>query len=160
MSKFCPEWIFSIFAAQTAKEFLSSNNSIASISRKFSKSINERYDEVKFEEILDPAEKILQFLSEINAGEEAVNFINDYIHYRVCFESNGNPRKLSGMFSSAFNPQKVKEYDTDKSYKSFKATLFSIKNDAFPKSTPGWQIDDVEDIDWIGEVFNQETDLF
>ena len=25
MSKFCPEWIFSIFAAQTAKEFLSSN---------------------------------------------------------------------------------------------------------------------------------------
>ena len=24
MSKFCPEWIFSIFAAQTAKEFLSS----------------------------------------------------------------------------------------------------------------------------------------
>ena len=160
MSKFCPEWIFSIFAAQTAKEFLSTNNSIASISRKFSKSINQRYDEVKFEEILDPAEKILQFLSEINAGEEAVNFINDYIHYRVCFESSGSPRKLSGMFSSAFNPQKTKEYDTDKSFKSFKATLFSIKNDALPKSTPGWQIDDVEDIDWIGEAFNQETDLF
>jgi len=25
MSKFCPEWIFSTFAAQTSKEFLSSN---------------------------------------------------------------------------------------------------------------------------------------
>ena len=160
MSKFCPEWIFSIFAAQTAKEFLSSNNSIASISRKFSKSINARYNEVKFEEILDPAEKILQFLSEINAGEEAVNLINDYIHYRVCFESSGSPRKLSGMFSSAFNPQKVKDYDTDKCFKIFKATVFSIKNDAFPKSTPGWQITDVEDIDWIGEVFNQEPELF
>ena len=160
MSKFCPEWIFSIFAAQTAKEFLSSNSSIASISRKFSKSINERYNEVKFEEILDPAEKILQFLSEINAGEEAVNFINDYIHYRVNFESTGSPRKLSGMFSSAFNPQKVKDYDTDKSFKIFKATVFSIKNDALPKATPGWQITDVDDIDWIGEVFNQEPDLF
>ena len=160
MSKFCPEWIFSIFVAQTAKEFLSSNSSIASISRKFSKSINERYNEVKFEEILDPAEKILQFLSEINAGEDAVNFINDYIHYRVNFESTGSPRKLSGMFSSAFNPQKVKDYDTDKSFKIFKATVFSIKNDALPKATPGWQITDVDDIDWIGEVFNQEPDLF
>ena len=160
MSKFCPEWIFSIFVAQTAKEFLSSNSSIASISRKFSKSINERYNEVKFEELLDPAEKILQFLSEINAGEDAVNFINDYIHYRVNFESTGSPRKLSGMFSSAFNPQKVKDYDTDKSFKIFKATVFSIKNDALPKATPGWQITDVDDIDWIGEVFNQEPDLF
>jgi hypothetical protein len=160
MSKFCPEWIFSIFAAQTAKEFLSSNSSIASISRKFSKSINERYNEVKFEELLDPAEKILQFLSEINAGEDAVNYINDYIHYRVNFESSGSPRKVSGMFSSAFNPQKVKDYDTEKCFKIFKATVFSIKNDALPKATPGWQINDVEDIDWIGEVFNQEPDLF
>ena len=160
MSKFCPEWIFSIFAAQTAKEFLSSNSSIASISRKFSKSINERYNEVKFEEILDPAEKILQFLSEINAGEDAVNYINDYIHYRVNFESSGSPRKLSGMFSSAFNPQKVKDYDSEKCFKIFKATVFSIKNDALPKATPGWQINDVEDVDWIGEVFNQEPDLF
>ena len=75
MSKFCPEWIFSIFAAQTSKEFLSSNNSIAAISRKYSTAISERYDEVKFEEIMDVAEKILQFLSEINAGEEAVNYI-------------------------------------------------------------------------------------
>ena len=160
MSKFCPEWIFSIFAAQTAKEFLSSNSSIASISRKFSKSINERYNEVKFEEILDPAEKILQFLSEINAGEDAVNYINDYIHYRVNFESSGSPRKLSGMFSSAFNPQKVKDYDSEKCFKIFKATVFSIKNDALPKAIPGWQITDVEDVDWIGEVFNQEPDLF
>ena len=160
MSKFCPEWIFSIFAAQTAKEFLSSNSSIASISRKFSKSINERYNEVKFEELLDPAEKILQFLSEINAGEDAVNFINDYIHYRVNFESSGSPRKLSGMFSSAFNPQKVKDYDTDKCFKIFKATVFSIKNDALPKAIPGWQITDVDDVDWIGEAFNQEPDLF
>ena len=160
MSKFCPEWIFSIFAAQTAKEFLSSNSSIASISRKFSKSINERYNEVKFEELLDPAEKILQFLSEINAGEDAVNYINDYIHYRVNFESSGSPRKLSGMFSSAFNPQKVKDYDSEKCFKIFKATVFSIKNDALPKATPGWQINDVEDVDWIGEVFNQEPDLF
>ena len=74
MSKFCPEWIFSIFAAQTSKDFLYTNNSIAGISRKFSTAISERYDEVKSEEIIDLSEKILQFLSDINAGEEAVNY--------------------------------------------------------------------------------------
>ena len=119
MSKYCPEWIFSVFASQTSKEFLSSNNSIAGISRKYSKAISERYDEVKFEEIMDLAEKILQFLSDINAGEEAVNYINDYIHYRVNYESSGSERKLSGMFSSAFNAEKNKDYNSDKCFKIF-----------------------------------------
>ena len=160
MSKFCPEWIFSTLAAQTSKEFLSSNNSIAGISRKYSSAITERYNEVKFEEIMDVAEKILQFLSDINAGEEAVNYINDYIHYRVNYESSGSERKLSGMFSSAFDAEKIKDYNSDKCLKIFKATVFSIRNDALPKATPGWLITDVEDIDWIGEVFNQEPEIF
>ena len=160
MSKFCPEWIFGIFAAQTSKEFLSTNNSIAAVSRKYSNSISERYNEVKFEEIMDLAEKILQFLSDINAGEEAVTYIDDYIHYRVNFEASGSERKLSGMFSSAFNPEKIKDYSSDKSFKIFKATVFSIRNEALPKATPGWLITDVEDIDWIGEVFIEEPELF
>ena len=160
MSKFCPEWIFGIFAAQTSKEFLSSNNSIAAVSRKYSNAISERYNEVKFEEVMDLAEKILQFLSDINAGEEAVTYIDDYIHYRVNFEASGSERKLSGMFSSAFDPEKIKDYSSDKSFKIFKATVFSIRNEALPKATPGWLITDVEDIDWIGEVFNEEPELF
>ena len=160
MSKFCPEWIFGIFAAQTSKEFLSTNNSIAAVSRKYSNAISERYNEVKFEEVMDLAEKILQFLSDINAGEEAVTYIDDYIHYRVNFEASGSERKLSGMFSSAFNPEKIKDYSSDKSFKIFKATVFSIRNEALPKATPGWLITDVEDIDWIGEVFNEEPELF
>ena len=160
MSKFCPEWIFSIFAAQTSKEFLSSNNSIAAVSRKYSNAISERYNEVKFEEVMDLSEKILQFLSDINAGEEAVAYIDDYIHYRVNFEASGSERKLSGMFSSAFDPEKIKDYSSDKSFKIFKATVFSIRNEALPTANPGWLITDVEDIDWIGEVFNQEPELF
>jgi len=160
MSKFCPEWIFAIFSAQTSKEFLSTNNSIAAVSRKYSNAISERYNEVKFEEVMDLAEKILQFLSEINAGEEAVTYLDNYIHYRVKFEANGSDRKLSGMFSSAFDPQKIRDYDSDKCFKIFKATVFSIRNDALPKATPGWSINDVDDIDWIGEVFNEEPELF
>ena len=160
MSKFCPEWIFSVLAAQTSKEFLSTNNSITAISKKYSKAINEKYNEIKPEELMELAENILQFLSEIEAGEEAVNYINDYIHYRVLFESNGNERKLSGMFSSAFDGLKVKEHNSEKCFKMFKATIFSIRNEALPKAEPGWVITDVEDIDWVGEAVNKETDLF
>ena len=160
MSRFCPEWIFGICSAQTSKEFLSTNNSIAAVSRKYSNAISERYNEVKFEEIMVLAEKILQFLSDINAGEDAVMYIDDYIHYRVNFEASGSERKLSGMFSSAFNPEKIKDYNSDKCFKVFKATVFSIRNDALPKASPGWVITDVEDIDWIGDVFNQEAELF
>tara|TARA_X000000950_G_C13751418_1_gene592821 strand:- start:518 stop:1000 length:483 start_codon:yes stop_codon:yes gene_type:complete len=160
LSKYCPEWIFGVFSAQTSNEFLYSNNSIAAVARKFANAISERYDEVRTEEIMDVAEKILQFLSEINAGDQAATYINDYIHYRVCFEATGSERKLSGIFSSAFNPEKIQDYNSDKSFRVFKATVFSIRNDALPKATPGWAITDVKDIGWIGEVFNQESDLF
>ena len=94
MSKFCPEWVLSICAANTAKEFLSSNNSLIGISKKYSSAVNERYDEVKFEEIVDLAEKILQFLSEINAGEEAV----DYIMIIFITGLNLNPMEAKGSY--------------------------------------------------------------
>jgi len=160
LSKFCPEWIFGICSAQTCKEFLSSTYPITAISKKYSNTLSEKYNEVKFEEIMDLSEKILQFLSEINAGEEAVNYIDDYIHYRVKYEANGSERKLSGMFSSGFDPEKLKDYDSEKCLKIFRATIFSIRNNALPKAPPGWIITDVEDIDWVGDMFNQETELF
>ena len=64
------------------------------------------------------------------------------------------------MFSSAFDPLKIKDYNSEKCLKIFRATVFSIRNDALPKASPGWVITDVEDIDWIGEVFNQESEIF
>jgi len=160
VSNFCPEWIFGISAAQTAKDFLSTNNSIMSISKKFANGLSEKYNEIKFEEVLDVSEKILQFLSEISAGEDAIIYLNDFIHYRTNFKSNGGDRKLSGIFSSGFDGQKTKEYSSVQSIKVFKANIFSLRNNSIPKATPGWVITDVEDIDWLGEVFTREIELF
>jgi hypothetical protein len=110
--------------------------------------------------LLDVGEKILQFLSEIGAGEDAIIYLNDFIHYRTNFKSNGAERKLSGMFSSGFDSQKTKEYSSEQSVKVFKATIFRLRNNTIPKSTPGWVITDVEDIDWLGELFTREVELF
>ena len=160
LSKFCKEWIFSVCSAETAKDFLSSNNSINSIAQKFSSVLSEKYNEIRCEEIVDVAEKILQFLSEVKAGEQAVTYLNDYIHYRVNYESTGSERKLNGIFSSAFDGEKLKDYNSQVALKIFKATIYSLRNDAIPKATPGWLITDTEDIDWLGEVFEQKIDIF
>ena len=160
MSKFCPEWIFSICAAETASVYLSSNNSIISIAKKFATVLSEKYNEIRFEEIVDAAEQILQFLSEVKAGEEAVKYLNDYIHYRVNYESTGSERKLSGIFSSAFDGDKIKDYSSPISLKIFRATTYSIRSNTIPAAVPGWLITDKEDIDWLGDVFEQEVDAF
>jgi len=159
MSKFCPEWVFSLCCAQTAKDFLSTNNNINVISKKFSTELSTRYNEVKFEEISNASEKILQFLSEINAQEEAVNFLNDYIFNLISFNANGSERKIKNMFSSAFDPEKVKEYNSEKTLKIFRANIYSIRNNVMGNATPGWVIDEVEDIDWLGELFNQDVNI-
>ena len=115
VSNFCPEWVFAICAAQTAKDFLSTNNSIMSISKKFANGLSEKYNEIKFEEVIDVSEKILQFLSDIRAGEDAIIYLNDFIHYRTNFKSNGGDRKLSDRQVKAsltniyFAQNKIKE---------------------------------------------------
>ena len=159
MSNFCPEWVFSVCCAKTSYDFLFTNNSINMISKKFANELSEQYNEVKFEEISDVAEKILQFLSEIKAGEEAINFLNDYMHYRTCFNINGSERKIKGMFSSAFDGEKDKDYNSEKTVKIFRATVYSLRNGVSPKATPGWSIKDTQDIDWLGELFEKEINI-
>ena len=48
MTQFCPEWIFGVCSASTAKEFLSSENSLNSISRKYSEGLSEKFNEISF----------------------------------------------------------------------------------------------------------------
>ena len=159
MSNFCPEWIFGVSCALTAKEFLSSENSLNSIARKFSAGLSEKYSEIKFEEISECAEQILQFLSEIEANDVAVDYINDYIYRRVCFKSNGAERKISGVFSSDLDPTKEREYNSKNTLKFFRATIFGIRNDTIQKMPAGWEIGDVEDLDWFKELVQKPTDI-
>ena len=62
MSNFCPEWLYGVACGLTAKDFLSTENSLNSISRKYASGLSEHFTEIKFEEITECAEQILQFL--------------------------------------------------------------------------------------------------
>ena len=159
MSQYCPEWIFGICSAATAKEFLSSENSLNSISRKFSESLSEKFKEIKFEEITACAEEILQFLSDLEANEDAVNYIDSYIYRRMCFKSSGAERKISGMFSSELDPVKTNDYSGKKVAKIFRATIFAIRNHTLEDMPPGWSYEDVEGLDWFKDLLNKPTDI-
>jgi hypothetical protein len=160
MSKFCPEWVYGICSAKTAYDFLTSNNTITLISNKFCLELNEHYNEIKREEIEFLAQKILEFLSEINASDQAAEMLNDYVYSRVNFNSDGSERKIVSMFSSALDGEKIKDYSLEKSLKIFRANTYSIRNGVIQKSTPGWEISDKEDIGWLGDLFNKEIDIF
>tara|TARA_B100001248_G_C27291258_1_gene412572 strand:- start:458 stop:949 length:492 start_codon:yes stop_codon:yes gene_type:complete len=159
MSNYCPEWIFGVSCAITAKDFLSSENSLNSIARKFAAGLSEKYNEIKFEEISECAEEILQFLSEINANDEAVDYLNSYIYRRVCYKANGAERKISGVFSSDLDPTKIRDYSTKSTTKVFRATIFGIRNDTVEKMPAGWSTNDVVDLDWFKELIDKPTDI-
>ena len=159
MSHFCPEWILCVCCGFTAKEFLSSENSLNSISRKFSKGLSEKFNEIKFEEITACAEEILQFLSDLEANEDAVNYIDRYIYRRICFKSSGAERKISGMFSSELDPVKTNDYSGKNVAKTFRATIFAIRNHTLSDKPPGWSYEDVENLDWLKDLLNKPTDI-
>ena len=159
MSNFCPEWLYGVSCGLTAKDFLSTENSLNSISRKYASGLSEHFNEIKFEEITECSEQILQFLSEIEASEEATNYIDRYIYRRVCFKANGAERKISGVFSSALDPIKEKEYQTKNVTKIFRATIFGLRNNTIEDMPAGWDIKDVEDLDWFGELIKKPVDI-
>ena len=106
MSNFCPEWIFSICSASTAGEFLSQNTSIESCAVKYADGLSSNYTKIEPELISLSAQGLLLFLSEIDAGETAMDLLNNFIFNRLKFEATKKPRKLRSLFGSAFDPDK------------------------------------------------------
>ena len=160
MSNFCPEYLFGCSSAYCAHGFLSSENSLNSISRKYAIGLSELFNEIKYEELSETAEAMLQFLSEINVGEDAVEYLIHYIYKRIHFLNNGSDRKLSGMFASPLNPEKTKDYSVEKTTKVFRATIFGIRNDTMQKAPPGWNITDVDDgVKWFKDLVEKPVNL-
>ena len=159
MSKFCPEWVFSSCVAKAAGGFLTGNAPISSFSKHLTDGLNQHYNEIKPEVFEESATKILEFLSEIEAGDEAVDYLNHYIHKRILFKENGAERKLSGMFASPLDPEKTRDYSTDKSSKVFRATIFGIRNNTMPKAPAGWNVTDIEELGWLKDLIEEPVSV-
>ena len=91
---YAPDWIFDIAIVRTASEFLSLTQPMDSLAKKYANGLSEIYREVYFEEILEPAEEILRFLSEVKAQHMTVELLKDFSYFRMYYVNARKSRKL------------------------------------------------------------------
>jgi hypothetical protein len=156
---FCPEWVFSICSANSAIEYLSQETFIESCAKKYSVGLSAHYSIIEPELLALSAQELLLFLSEIDAGESAVTLLNSYIFNRLKFEATRKPRKIRGIFGSAFDPTKVQEYSSEKCIKLFKAMIFGLRSKANPSAPSGWDLSQEENLEWFGILLSQKTSI-
>ena len=82
----CPSFMFDVASARAAAEFLSSEIGLEAYSQKYSVALLEVYEDVTSADIGVAAEGMLQFLADIEAGENAVNLLYSFTYYRIYFE--------------------------------------------------------------------------
>ena len=159
MSNFCPEWVFSICCASTAVEYLSEETSIESCATKYSGGLSEQYLKVESTLISLSAQELLLFLAEIDAGDTAVTLLNSFIFNRLKFEATRKPRKIRGIFGSAFDPTKTQEYSSEKCTKLFRAMIFGLRSKANPSAPSGWNISNEQNLEWFGKLLIKKTSV-
>ena len=66
--------------ARSAAEFLGAELALETYAKKYAEGLSAQYSEIQVTSITEPAESMLQFLSEIEAGELAVELLLSLIH--------------------------------------------------------------------------------
>lgn len=138
---FCPEWVYDIAVSKTAHEFLVNDLPLHAISGKYVAGLSEQYVAIEKDELVDSAERVLHFLAEVDAGEEAATFLNGFAYFRYNFEAVNKPRKLKPMFGAADDPVKNRNYSGDAAVKHFKAYVFALRSSSAPVAPAGWRLE-------------------
>ena len=134
----CPDWIFDILSARTCILFLSSNHPLEMSSNHFCQIVGQTFEASDPKGAAEVAEHMARFLSEINAGEEAVIFLNDFIYFRMNYETKTKKRNLKPLFG---NPEEgVTETSHSDSVKRFKAYVFGLRSNNSPVPPPAWDM--------------------
>ena len=155
----CPSWIYDISVARVASEYLSAELPIEAFGTKYANGLSERYSDVSVEELVESAQLILEFLSEVEAGESAVNIINEFCFFRLYFVKVGVPRKMKSMFGSIEDPAKQKEYSGQLVIKAFRTHTFNVRGNPEIAAPAGWKLEDDENLTDFGELIRKQASL-
>ena len=148
----CPSFIFEMSAGRVALEFLEGELGLEAFSAKYAAALGERYAEIDQDSLHQTSESMMQFLSEIEAGENATNLLNGYVYYRLYFEGPNRPRKLKPMFGTVEDPAKAKEWSADGAAKGFRAYVFGLRSNTVPHTPVGWKLEDEESVPYMAEL--------
>ena len=100
----------------------------------------------------------MRFLVETNS-EESDQLLNNFVFFSLKYVQHGSKRKLKGIFGSAIDPTKEKEYQEKITLKNFKAYFFGFRNGVIEKPDPGWNILEEEGIDFLVELIKKEANI-
>jgi hypothetical protein len=132
----CPDWIFDILTARVCIQFLSDSHPLEMSSSHFIEQLQSAYVEIDPKLIAETAEHMVRFLGEVDAGEEAVNVLNDFIYFRMNYETTTKQRNLKPLFGDPEDGAAlIKHFE---GLKRFKAYVFGIRSNNSPTSPPGW----------------------
>ena len=145
MSNKCPDWIVDILSARVCVQFLAESHPLEMSSNFFVEQLASLYAEIDPKLVAENAEYMVRFLGEIDAGEEAVNILNDFIYFRMNYETTTKKRNLKPLFG---NPEDgVAIINHFEGLKRFKAYVFGLRSNNSPTSPPGWNaVKNAEDL--------------
>ena len=157
---FAPSWVFEIAVMRTASEFLSSEIGIEAFGKKYAEGLAKLYSTpIEAEFFTDTAQSVLEFLSEVEAGEQAVDLLNDFCYFRLYNEGVNRPRKMKSMFGSIEDAVKTKEYSPEIALKSFKAYVFGLRSNTVPTAPDGWRLETDEHIESLKPLLEEQVSI-
>jgi len=134
----CPDWIFDILCARISVLFLSSSHPLEMSSNHFCQGLGNYYDAIDPKGPAELAEHMVRFLSEVNAGEDAVVFLTDFIYFRMNYDTKTKKRNLKPLFG---NPEEgVAEAHHSDALTRFKAYVFGLRSNNSPTPPAAWDM--------------------
>ena len=152
---FCPKWVFEASCAAAATEYLSSQLDLNTVASGYAATLSEFYQPIAADEVARAIEPMLRFLDDLNAGEDAAPIVTGFCHNKVMFEQPNKPRKLKGIFGSADEPVKAREYTAESAVKSFKAYVYALRNQVVELAPVGWKLADIDESDVFKKLASQ-----
>ena len=148
----CPNWIYEICVARVTSEYISSELDIVAYAKKYSEGLGALYSPIPIEAFTEPSQEIIIFLAEIDAGESAVELLENFTYFRLYFEALNVPRKLKTVFGSIEDPSKQPLEPKENTLKALRAYIFGLRSNTVPTKPPGWLLEKDENIPKLAEI--------
>jgi hypothetical protein len=132
---------------------------IETFAKKYASGLSESFAEVPWELILAAATPCLEFLSEVEAGERAAEFLNDYVYDEIYFERVNVPRKMKPLFGTIEDSTKSMEYKAEGVLVSFRAFVYRMRSSTSSPTPAGWDPAVDTNIPKLAELIRKETSI-
>ena len=152
---YCPLWVLSVVSAHATRQYVNGHVPLLSYATQYSEILSGRYEGVSKRKLMAIAEDMMTFLVEVDA-DNILDIFDSFIYYKVTVDESGEPRKIKTLFKSAFSAV-GEDPGVDDIVKSFKIFTYRYRSNEAIGVPAGWQLQDVEKIDWLGDLFDVQV---